>query len=176
MSEALLLLLAYSAFLGLTLFFRGRPLHGPWWFLLRSFFPNWRFYHRVGTLPVLHIRTADAAGHWGPWQGDVPRAQRRSLQIFHNAANNRLLLDQSLVEHLHADCQELRTDEMVQDLVSYRLVRELASLRARALNPEACSYQFEVRLIPPYGTASPDSATLTSPTMTFEQEHEPHAR
>lgn len=173
MPEALLLILAYTVFLGLTLFYRGRTLQGPWWFLLRSFLPNWRFYHRVGALPVLYVRTRDATGPWQPWQGSVPRARRHPLQLFHNALNNRLLLDQSLVEHLHADCRDIESVDQLERLVSYRLVCDLARKHAQSRHHEAVQFQFELRLVPPYGEAGADTATLTSPMMSLT-EHESH--
>lgn len=172
MSDALLLILAYTVFLGFTLFFRGRPLQGPWWFLLRSLLPNWRFYHRVGALPVMFLRTADESGAWSDWQGEVPRAQRRLRHLLHNARNNRLLLDQSLIEHLHADCRDIKNVEEVERLVSYRLVCEVAQRRAEALHPQAKRVQFELRVIPPYGAPSADTATLTSPVMRINTSHE----
>lgn len=175
MPEALLLILAYTAFLGLTLFYRGRTLQGPWWFLLRSFLPNWRFYHRVGALPVLYVRTRDPTGPWQPWEGVVPRARRHPLHLFHNAPNNRLLLDQSLVEHLHADCRDIESGDQLEQLVSYRLVCNLARNRALRHYPNAAQFQFEVRLVPPYGAARADTATLTSPVMRLA-DHEPHTR
>lgn len=172
MSDALLLILAYTLFLGFTLFFRGRSLQGPWWFLLRSFLPNWRFYHRVGTLPLLFLRTADDSGQWSHWQGDVPRAQRRLRHLLHNAQNNRLLLDQSLIEHLYADCRDLTNVEDVERLVSYRLVCEVTQRRAQALHPQAKRVQFEVRVMPPYGAPTAETATLTSPVMRISTDHE----
>ena len=165
MNDPLILLLVYAAFLALTLFFRGRTLQGPWWFLLRSFLPNWRFYHRVGALPVMVVRTAGPDGRWSDWRGEVPRARRALTDLLHNPFNNRLLLDQSLVEHLCADLGSVASPEALDQRVSYRLACEIARHRARAISPEAERLQFELRLIPPYGHASAETAVLTSPVL-----------
>ncbi len=165
MSDALLLILVYTIFLAITLFYRGRVLRGPWWFLLRSFLPNWRFYHRVGTLPILVVRAADLQGRWSDWVGDVPRGKRRLSQLFHNPDNNRLLIDQSLIEHLHADLQSTDDPQALVDQVSYRLVSVLALQRARAAWPDAVRAQFEIRLKPAYGDASAETAVITSPEI-----------
>lgn len=165
MSDPVLLILVYVAFLALTLFFRGRTLQGPWWFLLRSFLPNWRFYHRVGALPVMLVRARGADGQWSAWQGDRPRARRALIDLAHNPHNNRLLLDQSLVEHLYADLRDTDSPDSVTTLVSYRLACELALRRVRATSPGALAIQFEIRLIPPYGASTPDTAVLTSPVI-----------
>ena len=165
MHDPLLLLLIYSAFLALTLFFRGRTLEGRWWFLLRSFLPNWRFYHRVGAAPIMVVRAELPDGRWTEWQGSVPRARRSLVQLLHNPANNRLLLDQSLIEHLYADLRELSDPDALTRRVSYRLVCELARSRALQDTPAASRVQFEIRLTPPYGIASSDTAVLTSPVL-----------
>ena len=165
MTDPLLLILVYAGFLALTLVFRGRVLQGRWWFLLRSFLPNWRFYHRVGAAPVMVVRAGYPDGRWTDWHGSVPRAQRSLGQLFHNPANNRLLLDQSLIEHLYADLRDLSDPDALTRLVSYRLTCELARARALSDAPSATQLQFEIRLIPPYGTASADTAVLTSPVL-----------
>jgi hypothetical protein len=166
--DALLLILAWAGFLTGTLFFRGRVLSGPWWFLLRSFLPNWRFYHQVGALPVMRVRTLSLDGHWSEWHGDVPRAQRSIVHWVHNAANNRLLLDQSLVEHLYADLREAVDSEALSRCVSYRLACELARRRALSLSPNAHAVQFELRLIPAFGEASADTTVLSSPALSLQ--------
>lgn len=165
MNDPLLLILVYSAFLALTLFFRGRALQGRWLFLLRSFLPNWRFYHRVGALPIMVVRSCGPDGHWSDWHGGMPRARRSFGQLIHNPANNRRLLDQSLIEHLYADLRDLSDPESLTGMVSYRLACELARSRALSDVPSAVQVQFEIRLIPPYGEASADTTILTSPVL-----------
>jgi hypothetical protein len=165
MNDPLLLILIYAAFLAVTLFFRGRTLQGPWWFLLRSFLPNWRFYHRVGALPVMVVRALGPDGQWTDWHGDVPRARRTLIDLVHNPVNNRLLLDQSLIEHLYADLRDVSEAHALESLVSYRLACEIARHRALDAAPDARQLQFELRLIPPYGRASADTAVLTSPVI-----------
>jgi hypothetical protein len=165
-------LLAFFIFLLLTLVLRQRVIRGPWLFLLRSFFPNWRFYHRVGALPVLYVRFADQTQGWSAWYGSVPRAQRRAIHFVHNPNNNLALANQNLVEHLFADLQECHDAQALRQYVSYRLVTALAKDRAlqahaalgRVVGP-ALQFQFELRVIPPYGIASSDTTVLTSPVL-----------
>ena len=40
-----------------TLMVTTRTVHGPWLFLFRAFFPNWKFYHSLGWQPNLFVRT-----------------------------------------------------------------------------------------------------------------------
>ena len=56
MTEALLVL--YFVVLFATLIFKSRVVQGPWLFLLRAFFPNWKFFHAVGYVPHLRARCA----------------------------------------------------------------------------------------------------------------------
>ncbi len=45
-----IMVVAYFALLGLAMVFRKktRTVSGPWWFLLRAFFPNWQFFMASG--------------------------------------------------------------------------------------------------------------------------------
>ena len=164
--------IGYFLVLALTLIYKTPIVRGPWLFLLRSFFPNWRFYHRVGALPVLYIRFADQNQVWSAWYGSVPRAQRRAIHFVHNPNNNLALANQNLVEHLFADLQECDDAQALRQYVSYRLVTALAKDRAlqahaalgRLVGPPL-QFQFELRVIPPYGIASPDTTVLTSPVI-----------
>ena len=86
MFDTLPALLLYFGFLALTLMVGSRVIQGPWLFLLRSFFPNWRFYHRVGQQALLQWRvrpqavpeqgdSKPAQEDWSAWQAALPRAQ-----------------------------------------------------------------------------------------------------
>ena len=65
---SLLLIAGYFLFLVMSLTWRGKVVSGPWWFLLRSFFPNWRFYHGAGHQPRLFWRIADVQGSVADWK------------------------------------------------------------------------------------------------------------
>lgn len=165
-----------AAYLAIALYFlfvivglvrRGREVSGPWWFLLRSFFPSWRFYHDIGHQPRLFFRTVSGEGEWSEWSMFVPRARFSPIDLFHNPVNNLELLHQTLVEHLSADIQELADVSKVEELVSYRLadrlVRELVSRR----EPHPSRYQFEIRLLAPCSQGDQAEKTLISPVMSW---------
>ncbi len=165
--ETIFVFFAYIGFLLLTLFLHGRTMTGPWFFLLRSFFPNWRFYHRVGPLPVLYVRASSREGVWQDWRLVMPRARRRVSDLFHNPKNNLALANQSLVEHLWSDIKAAENGRAVMGFVSYRLVVLLA-LEAARLESGAgvcCQYQFEIRLLPAYGNEVAAATVLTSPVL-----------
>ena len=59
------LFVLYFGLLALSMFYRQQTIRGPWFFLLRAFFPNWQFYHQVGPVPHLYVRFATANGEPG---------------------------------------------------------------------------------------------------------------
>ena len=51
-----LLLLIYLGLLVWALRQKQKRFDGPWWFHLRAFLPNWKFYHAIGWMPRLMVR------------------------------------------------------------------------------------------------------------------------
>lgn len=158
-----LLIAAYFVFLLASLPRRGQVISGPWLFLLRSFFPNWRFYHGLGHQPRLFIRILDDSGQWQPWEMFMPRARFHLSDLVHNPRNNLLLANQNLVDHLSADIQAMHDDDDVRELVTYQLVNRLAHAMVRT---HARQYQFQLRLVPPHAVPDESMALVTSPVQT----------
>ena len=157
---------AYFVLLLISLVRRGQVISGPWWFLLRSFFPNWRFYHGPGNQPRLFWRTSESQGQWTSWQMFMPRAHFAWHDCLHNPRNNLTLANQNLVDHLSADIAALPEDGDVRDLVTYQLVQRLSRwlISCEGISPER--YQFQLRLVPPLVTmADEELAILTSPAL-----------
>ncbi len=163
----LLLVGAYFIFLLATLLLRSRTISGPWLFLLRSFFPNWRFYHRVGHLRLLFVRVAGEDTQWQPWQDMTPRAKRHPLQLFHNPHINLALANQNLVEHLTTDILEMDEGQNVREFVTYQMLMRLARhlLESQSAKYAFTQYQFQIRLVPPFEEATEETALLTSPVI-----------
>ena len=162
---SLLLVAAYFAFVLGSLVLRGREISGPWLYLLRSFFPNWRFYHGFGQQPRLFVRTLDAEGQWSDWQMFIPRAPFELSNLFHNARNNLLLAQQNLIDHLAFDIQTLPDGRDPRELVSYQLVTRLAREWLQAQGSDGLRWQFEVRQVPPLQQPTADMAILISPVL-----------
>lgn len=159
---SLLLMSAYFIFLLASLLRRGKVVAGPWLFLLRSFFPNWRFYHGLGYQPRLFVRVMDDTGEWRLWEMFMPRAAFHLSDLLHNPRNNLMLAHQNLVDHLSADVQTLPDEGDVRDLVTYQLVERLVRSRLRA---DVVQFQFQLRLIPPGIDAEENMAVVTSPVQ-----------
>ena len=162
---SLLLVGAYFAFVLGSLVLRGREISGPWLYLLRSFFPNWRFYHGFGHQPRLFVRTQDDEGQWSDWQMFIPRAPFELANLVHNPRNNLLLAQQNLVDHLAFDIQNLPDGKDARELVSYRMVTRLAREWLRAQGRDAQRWQFELRQVPPLQAPTPEMAILISPLL-----------
>jgi hypothetical protein len=154
----------YFAALAWALAHRGRELSGPWFFFLRAFLPNWRFYHAVGRPPRLYVRGMTRSGLWTDWTLWYPRRRRRWHHLLHNADVNLALSQQNLVDHLASDINALKDGEDIRERVTYQLVSRLAR---EALEGDVTAYQFELRLPPALGAGSVDAldCMLQSPVI-----------
>ena len=147
------LFLLYFLVLLATLVFKSRIVTGPWLFLLRAFFPNWKFFHATGNVPHLYARWAlphtlpSDALQWSDWSPIFPRRPRRLLHLFHNADTNLALVQQNLVEHLAADLNHMTADADARALVSYQLVSRLVCQSLLAQQPGCTHGQFELRMV-----------------------------
>jgi hypothetical protein len=121
-SMALLFLIVYFSILALAIRYKTREVNGRWWFFLRAFFPNWKFFHAVGYAPRLYMRAMATDRSWGPWQLMYPRQTRRWHHLFHNPNVNLELASQNLVEHLVADLNALADGQDARPLVIYQMV------------------------------------------------------
>ena len=172
---SLLLLAAYFVFLVVSLRRRGRVIAGPWLFLLRSFFPNWRFYHGFGAQPRLFTRTSTDDGRWSEWTMFMPRAPFRLANLVHNPRNNLLLANQNLVDHLSFDVQTLADGRDVRKLITYQMADRLARDLIEARGEPCAQYQFQLRLVPPLQPPTEDMAILTSPMLAAQPASRPMA-
>ena len=168
MTVWVVLLAVYFGLLTLSMFFRQHTLRGPWWYLLRAFFPNWQFYHQVGAVPHLYVRSAQEGGDWQDWVWVYPRQPRRFWRLFHNPWGNRDLAQQNLVDHLSSDIKDLGEGADASGLVSYRLVCRLACQAARSSWPQGtvgqCQWVLRMERPGPEGFLSSD-LVLQSPVI-----------
>lgn len=168
-SLAIWALAFYFAALFFSLIYRSRVVSGPWLFLLRCFFPNWRFFHRMGHVPTLFVRYSHTAQEWSAWQTTIPRAQRSLFQLLHNPAINLALANQNLVDHLSADLQVLNEEQDVQQLVTYQLITRHARDYLQRQYPAIAiqHYQFQLKLMAPPPDNNEDIALLISPAIAW---------
>jgi hypothetical protein len=166
-NASLLLIAAYFLFLLISLKRRGQIISGPWLFLLRSFFPNWRFYHGPGNQPRLFWRIQDQNQQWTDWHMFMPRATFHVSDWLHNPRNNLTLANQNLVDHLSADIIAMTDDGYVRDLVTYHMVMQLTRHLITCESIAPVHYQFQLRLVPAYVPPDEDMAVLTSPTLSW---------
>ncbi len=149
MTEALLVL--YFVVLFATLIFKSRVVQGPWLFLLRAFFPNWKFFHAVGYVPHLHARCArrDESGQlqWTEWLSIYPRRKRRVIHLFHNADTNLGMGQQNLVDHFWSDLNDLPEGADPRQLVTYSMMERLVELELQAHHGAHTHLQFELRMV-----------------------------
>ena len=169
------LVLAYFVAILISLKLRRHEVQSRHLHFLRAFFPNWRFYHAVGHRPTLELRVQGEHEAWSDWIPYFPRAERHALQFGHNPEINLQLVEQTLIEHLAGDLAEMSDDEVVTDLVSYRLTIRLAQkLALRRMEPlvspatQALAFEFRVRLIHALEPEGDNPTVLVSPTLHFD--------
>jgi hypothetical protein len=145
------LLALYFAVLLAALLLKGRVVRGPWLFLLRAFFPNWKFFDVVGHVPHLLARSAqaDAAGEpvWSEWLLIYPRRTRHWLHLFHNPDTNLGLGRQNVVDHFWSDLYDLPDGADPRGLVTYAMMERLAQDELLAHYGSFSHWQFELRMV-----------------------------
>ena len=174
MSVNFALMIGYFGFLLAALVLHSRPVVSPWLFLLRSFFPNWRFFHALGRAPRLYYRH-QSAGEWSDWHKFMPRATRQLSHLFYNAGVNLALSEQNLVDHLANDLADCADDAAALRLVTYRMVERL--VREKLAGCAGLSaYQFRICLERPafdplaHAAEAEDNTVLLSPVMPCQPE------
>jgi hypothetical protein len=141
MTEVLFVL--YFVVLVATLVIKTPIIKGPWLFLLRAFFPNWKFFHAVGYVPQL----ASGEMQWSDWVLIYPRRVRRLMHLVHNPDTNIGLAQQNMVDHFWADLHDLPEGEDPRGLVSYKMMQRLCDQVLRARDVNFTHRQFELRMV-----------------------------
>ena len=136
--------IVYFGFLMAALLVGGRLFQHQWLFLLRSFFPNWKFFHALGWVPRLYWRReiSPSSSEWSEWALLLPRYKRRLTHLVFNPYVNLALSEQNLVEHLSSDIADCASDAMVQDFVTYRMIERLVRLKVETQLPRDVGFQF----------------------------------
>lgn len=158
----------YFVLLVATLVIKTPIVKGPWLFLLRAFFPNWKFFHAVGYVPHLYARSAVewTVGElqWSDWVLIYPRRRRHLSHLFHNPDTNIGLAQQNLVDHFWGDLYDLPAGEDPRGLVSYQIINRLCDQVLRAREGNFTHSQFELRMVLDTPTATADTQVMmTSP-------------
>ncbi|MEN9995290.1 MAG: hypothetical protein RL462_66 [Pseudomonadota bacterium] len=143
--------IAYFLVLALTLIYKTPIIRGPWLFLLRSFFPNWKFFHAVGYVPHLYARAANLNANgdaiWTEWVHLYPRTRQSLGQLFHNPITNLALAQQNLIDHFWADLNDAPDGCDPRGFVSYQMVAHFVAGVLKAQFPEHSHHQFELRML-----------------------------
>lgn len=143
--------IGYFLVLVLTLLYKTPIVRGPWLFLLRSFFPNWKFFHAVGYVPHLYARAAianaDGQLAWSDWTHLYPRTQQHFWHLFHNPVTNLGLAQQNLIDHFWADLNDALDGSDPRNFVSYQMVAHFVAGVLKAQHPTHTHSQFEMRML-----------------------------
>lgn len=163
--------IAYFLVLALTLIYKTPIVRGPWLFLLRSFFPNWKFFHAVGYVPHLYARTGslsqDGTLVWQDWIHLYPRMQQNFWHLFHNPQTNLGLAQQNLIDHFWADLNDSEEGCDPRTFVSYQMVAHFVDGLLKDAHPQHTHSQFELRMLMDSPTETVHThVMMTSPVST----------
>lgn len=166
MTEVLFVL--YFLALIATLVIKTPIIKGPWLFLLRAFFPNWKFFHAVGYVPQLYARSGIERRvgelQWSDWVLIYPRRRRCLSHWVHNPETNIGLAQQNLVDHFWGDLYDLPEGDDPRALVSYQMIQRLCDQVLRARQGDFTHSQFELRMVLDTPNATADTQVMmTSP-------------
>ena len=143
--------IGYFLVLGLALIFKTPIVRGPWLFLLRSFFPNWKFFHAVGYVPHLYARaakkTTEGQLEWSDWVHLYPRRPQSFWHLFHNTQTNLGLAQQNLIDHFWADLHDSPEGFDPRQLVTYKMVAHFVDVQLLERYPDMTHHQFELRML-----------------------------
>ena len=141
----------YFLVIALTLFYNTPVVRGPWLFLLRAFFPNWKFFHAVGYVPHLYARAAHVNAEgvmtWSDWVHLYPRTRQSFWHLFHNPETNLGLAQQNLIDHFWADLNDAPETFDPRSFVSYQMVDHFVEGVLRQNHPHLTHTQFELRML-----------------------------
>jgi len=135
------LIFIYFLSLVAALLLGRRGVSATWLFLLRSFIPNWRFFHALGYTPRLFVRIRNEQADWSDWQMMMPRGRRHWSHLFFNADLNLAMSEQTLVEQLSTDITDLPDGPSIEQTTTYPMVERL--VRTKLLPPDRSWSQFQ---------------------------------
>ena len=143
--------IGYFLVLALTLIYKTPVVRGPWLFLLRAFFPNWKFFHAVGYVPHLYARSAtvtpEGALNWSEWLHLYPRTSQSFGHLFHNPQTNLGLAQQNLIDHFWADLNDAPDGCDPRNFVTYKMVAHWVDGILKYQDPAHTHSQFELRML-----------------------------
>ena len=111
--------------------------------LLRFFIPSWRFFDRLGAVPILYYRTDKMHAESEQWSHALAKPERSLSQLFFNPKGTEYLMHLSLVDRL---VHEANADS-VEGLISFDLVKNLVAYRIAQLQEPAKQFQFKVAIL-----------------------------
>ena len=164
----------YFGFLLTALLVGSRSISHPWLFLLRSFFPNWQFYHALGHTPRIYWRSVSSNvddSQRSDWHPLLSPHKRQLIHLLHNPLVNLTHAQQTLIDQLANDLADRDDTEHMQTWVSYRMVERL--VREKIIAQDAISPHFQFCLCLPHISTPVDFSkdiALQSPLLSLSHE------
>ena len=99
-------------------------------FLLRAFFPCWKFFEDSGAIPKLYLRFGNTEQEFCKWIPAQSTIERRPWHLIFNPDGNLTLLKHSLLQQLLGDLQNVETGHELEfeSERSYQLTKNWAEV------------------------------------------------
>jgi hypothetical protein len=161
-------IIIYLVTLILFSLFKSNHFQGKSFYLLRAFFPSWKFYEDLGDVPILFYRIKERGSIWTPWKNCVEKKKRKWTKLFLNSQGNVHLAYGSLLQHLVTDIQEIEDSDYfsLKSKASYQLVQNLVLFEISKTNSfqSGMQYEFKVSSWAPCSPSTLAEDILLSPT------------
>ncbi|MEK6554886.1 MAG: hypothetical protein AABZ31_06590 [Bdellovibrionota bacterium] len=117
-------------------------------YLLRSFFPSWKFFDDVGPEIRLEVRCGTSETALGDWTNCLPPIPRSAATLFVNPAAAYLHACHNHLNHFNADIAESDTErpELLAEKTTYKITRNLVQVQIKKLKLAQAPFTYQFRI------------------------------
>jgi len=137
-----------------------------WIFLLRSFFPKWKFFDDVVPELRLEVCYAKSESDLGAWQNALTPIRRSFKNLILNSHGNYLHACHNHLNHFNSDLGAFNDEnaESVTETATYKITKDLASFQIEQCELMKAPFYFQFRLLVAFSEEGREPhIVLTSP-------------
>lgn len=142
MLPGLILTLAFLAAVSLLVLRKPQYFKSQQLKLLRVFFPSWRFFDFINSVPLLYVRSWNEKGEWSEWLPALKKPERRFWNILFNPEGNIFLAKQTLVQQF---AEELEEPTLTTTALITQLARSEISNLLTEHSPRVVCFQYQLK-------------------------------
>lgn len=131
-----------------------------WLFLLRGFFPSWRFFDEIGPQLALQVRYRSVDSDWSQWTGALSPIARQFKSFPLNPQAALMHACQNSLDHFFLDLNDGHVAS--EDLLSYKIIKRIAFVRSCEISGRDDLAGFQFKIVQEFGS-EPEQEILASP-------------